>query len=92
MLNRLPATQVGNEPALRQYWSDDGHTVVSVVETAGLFFLFVEDTEVYEPATSSMEAYWYWEETYRSGLYASVDEAEKEALVVRPWLQSLGSR
>jgi len=85
-ITRSNATQVGNEPALRQFWSQDRRKVVSIVEAAGRFFRFVEDTEVHEPATSFMEAYWYWEETHRSGLYETAEEAEKEALLALPWL------
>lgn len=85
-------TQVSNEAALRQFWSADRHKLVSIVEAAGSYFRFVEDTEVHEPATSFMEAHWNWVETHRSGLYVTVDEAEMEALAALPWLRSLLSR
>jgi hypothetical protein len=89
MSDEKPVTQVGNEPALRQFRSEDGRKIVSIIAVADQSFRFVVDAEVREPATSFMEAHWYWEETYRSGLYLSADDAEREALEAIPWLRAL---
>jgi hypothetical protein len=92
MPSETPTTQVADEPALRQFRSADGHKIVSIVVAAGQSFRFVEDTEMHEPATPFMEAHWYWEETHRSGVYSTADEAEHEAMTTLPWLRSLVSR
>jgi hypothetical protein len=83
-----PRTRVGNELALRQTVSPDGHRAFSIVKTPSGFFRFVEETEVYEPETPAVPGYWYWTETHRSGIYESSDIAENEAIGTLPWLKA----
>jgi hypothetical protein len=84
-------TRVGNEPAFRQYRTEDGDKVVSIV-AGEKSFRFVVNAQIRELVNPFMEAHWFWAETYRSDLYGSTDEAEREAITALPWLRSLMSR
>jgi hypothetical protein len=78
-------TITSNENALKQYCSVDGKQVLSIVASSQ-FFRFVEEQLSHQPATPSVGAYDYWEETHRSGLYETVDMAERAAMAVSLWL------
>jgi hypothetical protein len=78
-------TIVGNQPATKQWRSADGQRLVSIVRSDELF-RFVEENELTEPASRGLEAYSYWSETYRSGLYPSEEAAERDAHVSVSWL------
>jgi hypothetical protein len=64
----------------------DGKKTLFVVEVAGGLFCYVEECELYQPP-ASVSGYYYWAETYRSGLYRTPEEAEREARVAVPWLR-----
>lgn len=71
-------TKVSNEITIKQYSLDDGKRVLSIIP-CGKLFRFVEEKFIHQAATSALGAYDYWEETYRSGLYETVDVVEREA-------------
>jgi hypothetical protein len=88
MSHESPRTKIGNEPALRQIKSTDGRRVLSIVGAAPGLFRFTEETEVLEPETATVPAYWYWTQTHRSGVYESVSAAESDAIRTLPWLNA----
>ena len=51
----------------------------------GLFDFWAEEQCVVQ-GDETFESYTYWSTVIRSGLYASLDEAEKAALAETPWL------
>jgi hypothetical protein len=76
---------ISNEVAVRQATSSDEKKVVSVIHS-GPYFRFVEDSELRVDAADGLEEYSYWNETYRSGLYATLHEAEHGAWAFAPWI------
>ena len=82
-------TTTSNEMALKQYSSEDGKRVLSIIPSGNLFRFVVEQL-THEPATSDVGAYEYWEETHRSGLYETADVAEQEALAAITWVGQKG--
>jgi len=79
-------THVGNIPALKQFIALGGRKVCFIVPASQGLFRFVEETEVIEPDAPAVPAYWYWDESYCSGLYESPEAAEKEAFCTLSWL------
>ena len=80
-------TKISNKLALRQIVSADGLRVFSTVESVG-GFRFVEETNVHEPAGPGYDAYWYWEQTQESGIYATEQEAFDGGMKAVCWLKN----
>lgn len=78
------------EPALAQSVSVDGLQVVSVVRSGDAQFRFVLETLVHEPASEIVGEYEFWHETYRSGIYGSLDEAMTAAANESSWIVARG--
>lgn len=73
-------TTVDSAMTLKRYISEDGRRVLSIVKS-GELFRFVEDRLTHQPALMGLEAYDYWEEVHRSGLYETMEVAEREAMI-----------
>jgi hypothetical protein len=82
-------TNVGSHEAIRQIKSTDGWRVFSTVRTGG-GFRFIEEANTYEPAGPGYEAYWYWQITSESGLYATEPEAFEDGVKALSWLKAEG--
>jgi hypothetical protein len=80
-------TKVSNEIALKQFATDDGRCVLSIIQS-GERFRFVEEQEIHQPPQESLDGYDYWEETERSGLYETAAAAEREARASVAWLST----
>lgn len=79
-------TRAGNTPALRQAVSADGGRVLSLIGNGSGQFRFVEEANTLEPAANGLAAYWYWQETLRSGVYSSAEDAWNAARQEISWL------
>lgn len=78
-------TEVSNEEAERQVRDAQGARVISVVRSvAG--WRFVDEELVLQPAENRLDAYMYWEERHRSGVYETADIAWADALKSSEWL------
>ncbi|HOY76905.1 MAG TPA: hypothetical protein PLN33_03805 [Hyphomonadaceae bacterium] len=73
-------TTVDIDLALKRYASDDGKRVLSIIKS-GDHFRFVEEQLTHQPALNGLNAYDYWEEVHRSGLYETIEAAEREAMI-----------
>lgn len=73
-------TTVDSSTALQRYVSGDEERVLSIVKS-GDHFRFVEEKLTHQPALNGLEAYDYWEEVHRSGLYETIEAAEREAMI-----------
>jgi hypothetical protein len=72
--------------ALKGFSSLDGKKNLFILKVAGDLFCYSEESELYEPP-SSVGDYFYWAETQRSGLYATPEEAEREARRAIEWFR-----
>jgi hypothetical protein len=60
--------------------SDDGKVRVDVLERNDGLFEFRAYVERYEEEPCAGDPYWYWSPTVNSGLYASAEDAKRDAL------------
>ena len=80
---RTSATRV----VIRQLESVDALRVFSTVESeAG--FRFIEEAHIHEPPGPGYDAYWYWEKTAESGIYATEQEAFDAGMATIAWLKN----
>jgi hypothetical protein len=72
-------TNFSKRVALKQWATDDGRLVISLVEM-GDFFQLVEERLTRHPATPPLIARDCWEEIYLSESYETPETAERDAL------------
>ena len=74
-MSETASTKVSNQRALLQRSNGDGRALVSILQEKSGQYRFVEEREMWQPQAGAVPGYSYWEETCRSGLFPTAEEA-----------------